>query len=59
MDYSKLNDIIKSSKNILIISHVNPDGDTLGSMCGLCSAILDIYKIVRIIENERKISFGM
>ena len=44
MDYSKLNDIIKSSKNILIISHVNPDGDTLGSMCGLCSAILDIYK---------------
>ncbi len=44
MDYSKLNDIIKSSKNILIISHVNPDGDTLGSMCGLYSAILDNYK---------------
>jgi len=44
MDYSKLNDIIKSSKNILIISHINPDGDTLGSMCGLCSAILDNYK---------------
>ncbi len=44
MDYSKLNDIIKSSKNILIISHVNPDGDTLGSMCGLYSAILENYK---------------
>lgn len=44
MDYSKLNDIIKSSKNILIISHINPDGDTLGSMCGLYSAILDNYK---------------
>ncbi len=44
MDYSKLNDIIKSSKNILIISHINPDGDTLGSMCGLYSAILDNYR---------------
>lgn len=39
MDSSQLNDIIKSSKNILIISHINPDGDTLGSMCGLFSAI--------------------
>lgn len=44
MDYSKLNNIIKSSKNILIISHVNPDGDTLGSMCGLYSAVLDNFK---------------
>ena len=44
MDCSKLNDIIKSSKNILITSHVNPDGDTLGSMCGLYSAILDKFK---------------
>lgn len=32
-------DKIKSSKNILIISHVNPDGDTLGSMCALFNAI--------------------
>mgnify|MGYP002856665081 CR=1 FL=1 len=44
MECSELNNIIKSSKNILIISHVNPDGDTLGSMCGLYSAILKKYK---------------
>lgn len=44
MDCTKLNDIIKSSKNILIISHVNPDGDTLGSMCGLYSAIFENFK---------------
>lgn len=44
MEYSNLNDIIKSSKNILITSHVNPDGDTLGSMCGLYSAILKNFK---------------
>jgi len=36
--------LIKSSKNILIISHVNPDGDTLGTMCALYSAIYKQYK---------------
>lgn len=44
MDCQQFNDIIKSSKNILIISHLNPDGDTLGSMCGLYSAIYDNFK---------------
>lgn len=44
MEFSQLNDIIKSSKNILITSHINPDGDTLGSMCGLYSFIETNYK---------------
>jgi len=35
---------IKDSKNILLVSHINPDGDTLGSMCGLYSLIKDNYK---------------
>jgi len=42
--YQEFEEIVKSSKNILIISHVNPDGDTLGTMCGLHSAILKQYK---------------
>lgn len=41
---NNLNDIIKSAKNILLISHINPDGDTLGSMCGLYNAIKDNFK---------------
>ena len=44
MDLLLFDDIIKSSKNILIMSHINPDGDTLGSMCGLYSVIYDNYK---------------
>jgi len=40
-----LNNIIKQSKKILLLSHVNPDGDTLGSMCALYSMIQDRYKI--------------
>lgn len=42
--YQEFDNIVKSSKNILIISHVNPDGDTLGTMCALRSAIYNQYK---------------
>ena len=44
MDCANLNDIIKSAKNILLISHINPDGDTLGSMCGFYNAIKTNFK---------------
>ena len=42
--YQELDKAIRESKNILIISHVNPDGDTLGTMCGLYSVIKSHYK---------------
>ncbi len=44
MTIEQLNNSIKTSKNILLVSHINPDGDTLGSMCGLYSLIKDNYK---------------
>ena len=44
MSYSQLNDIIKSSKNILVISHINPDGDTLGSICAMSEVIKTNFK---------------
>jgi phosphoesterase RecJ-like protein len=37
-------DLVKESKHILVISHVNPDGDTLGSLCAMYNAIYDRYK---------------
>lgn len=40
----QLNISIKKSKNILLVSHINPDGDTLGSMCGMYSLIYKNYK---------------
>ena len=39
-----LDDIIKQSKKILLLSHVNPDGDTLGSMCAMYSMIYKRFK---------------
>lgn len=44
MTIEQLDIIIKNSKNILLVSHINPDGDTLGSMCGMYSLIIDNYK---------------
>lgn len=44
MSIEQLDISIKNSKNILIVSHINPDGDTLGSMCGLYFLIKDNYK---------------
>ena len=43
MEY-RLDDIIKQSKKILLLSHVNPDGDTLGSMCAMYKMILNRFK---------------
>lgn len=40
----KFDKAVRESKSILIISHVNPDGDTLGTMCALRSAIYMQYK---------------
>ena len=39
-----LDDIIKQSGKILLLSHMNPDGDTLGSMCAMYSMIYDRFK---------------
>lgn len=43
MECVQLNDIIKSSKNILVISHLNPDGDTLGSICAMSEVIRENF----------------
>ncbi len=39
-----LDEIIKSSGKILLLSHMNPDGDTLGSMCAMYQAIYKRFK---------------
>ncbi|MBQ8458681.1 bifunctional oligoribonuclease/PAP phosphatase NrnA [bacterium] len=44
MILEQLDSSIKNSKNILLVSHINPDGDTLGSICALYSLIKDNYK---------------
>ncbi|MDR2656120.1 MAG: DHH family phosphoesterase [Oscillospiraceae bacterium] len=41
-------DLIRRKDNILILSHRNPDGDTLGSAFALCYSLLKLGKKVRV-----------
>ena len=43
MNFKSFKETIENAKNIVIISHVNPDGDTLGSMCALYQIIKDNF----------------
>ena len=44
----KFKDTLQSSKNILILTHVNPDGDTLSSALVLYLALKDNYSDLKI-----------
>ncbi|WP_192930146.1 DHH family phosphoesterase [Alkaliphilus pronyensis] len=49
---NNLLDLIDESKSISIISHINPDGDSLGSMLGLGLALKKIHPKVTIFVND-------
>ncbi len=53
-------DVIRENNSFVISSHVNPDGDALGSELGLARALKKINKQVRIInssETPRELKF--
>ena len=58
MEHLNLDDSIKKSKNILIITHVNPDGDALGSMIALRDLIYNHYKKKAEMMIVSKYGFG-
>ena len=45
MDYELFKTTIQNANKILIISHVNPDGDTLGSMSALYQVVVNNFNI--------------
>ena len=52
MDFKSFKETIENASSIIIISHVNPDGDTLGSMCALYGIIKDNFnKIPDMVYN--------
>lgn len=44
-----INDRLEKSKNVLIASHVRPDGDAVGSLLGLGLALIDAGKSVQMV----------
>ena len=43
---------LKEKDNILILTHANPDGDTLGGGYALCRALMKIGKICSVINAD-------
>ena len=44
-------DLLKSKDNILILTHKNPDGDTVGSAAALCGALRQTGKTAYVMKN--------
>jgi phosphoesterase RecJ-like protein len=46
MDWTKANDLVAGAGSILVLTHVGPDGDAIGSMLGLAHALEERGKTV-------------
>ena len=44
---------LEERDNFLILTHIRPDGDTLGSACGLCAALREAGKTVYVLYNPQ------
>ena len=49
---AEINAKIASAKNILIVSHVRPDGDAIGGMLGLGLALIQSGKTVQMVLQD-------
>lgn len=55
MNYKECGKLLLSWDNILIVSHKNPDGDTMGSCAALCSALRRSGKKAYLYPNRQVI----
>lgn len=53
IDVEKCAELLKANDNILILTHANPDGDTLGSGFALCRALMKIGKICYVVNADK------
>jgi phosphoesterase RecJ-like protein len=48
-DVKKAAELLKSNDDFLILSHANPDGDTLGCAYGLCGMLQKMGKRAKVV----------
>ncbi len=53
--FNKINNLLKNSNHIIIASHVNPDGDAIGSMLSLYIALKKIKKKVTLFNATKEL----
>src|SRR4030065_1506719 len=49
---NKIHGELEKAKNILIVSHIRPDGDAIGSLLGIGLSLLDIGKDVQMVLGD-------
>lgn len=52
IDVKRAAQLLREQDDILILTHMNPDGDTLGCGFGLCRALLKFGKRARVINSD-------
>ncbi|MGO3751324.1 MAG: DHH family phosphoesterase [Peptoniphilaceae bacterium] len=52
MQKNKFKELIENSQKIYIASHINPDGDNVGSLLALFKLLLNLKKNVTLIEDD-------
>ncbi len=52
IDTTQASELLQTKDKILILTHKNPDGDTLGSAFALCRALLKLKKSARVMCND-------
>ena len=55
-DVKKAAELLKSNDDFLILSHANPDGDTLGCAYGLCGMLQKMGKRAKVMLSLIHIS---
>ena len=59
IDFTKVRSLVDSSKNILLTTHENPDGDGLGSCAAMYHYLKEIGKECRIITySDFPVEYG-
>ena len=59
----KIKDLVLESSSILILAHINPDGDAIGSALSLYNVLLERYNLIPnesvfIDDNKNNIETG-
>jgi len=52
MDWEKANKLVASAPSVLVLTHVGPDGDAIGSMLGLAHTLRRLGKVVITAVDE-------
>jgi len=52
MDWAEASALLANAQRVLVLTHIGPDGDAIGSLCGLASALRGMGKQVTMAVDE-------